>query len=981
MASSFVWKPRARNYKREWETSASMGTEVFLHPLRPQSKAKSASMKADEPASHADGKLTNGSIASKKPTNGEQEKPQFIDPLGATLDGGLGSDSAGLDGPTLGVPVTDQKDRGRKTEKLKNSLAVQEEEDDEAEGGIVEVKLPGFEPWASKRMAILQQYTTNERLTITTSFLPGGVLLNNQLSVADKTAHRLEQFDDGSSMKRMADLSQQDYVNVINQMNQTLMNAWASDQRVESVKVVIQSAKLLSMTSVEQFYPSQFVLITDILDTFGKLVYGRLWSKANQERISHGESGLGNYFEPDDVPDTSQETARNWFYKIASVRELLPRFYVETAILPCLRFLESSPGMFSRNLLRLAGMIRGMANPLVAAYARLYLCRVGMAIEPHDRRFAWKVLHDWLQSWKPMERSPEVVLLWPAVTWVVQCVAYQATQDDLLSLWEYCKQPEKRALLLTPLLSALPAPYLAANAREAAELVLTTTEADASPCDLIKLLGKRLIEAEPSPDVKRAILRHVWRAIMKFKKLDDYIACAAVWIEYACRYFGTKEINTLIDDIIRHVLPDKAYEDYYNQLLAMLEKIVNNQPNLKEVLEMERFVAFVDLFRADSVRLRACNTLLAAFIRFQPARSASDLTLANHILTLCKSLHDSLNALSLEDERRATALLLCRALDRFSFPDNPEQMLSFLVEARGSLSNLDDVVEFLVVRVNGLAVETRNRVSGRHSRKTAYFTRACVANVYITIPSIVDQFVRMRLYTQSAGVALLSNCLPQADALLKAAISLIPDLPTTMTTGASTSRKKSAEPMVVELVSELMSLLLVVPDSPEQQQPLYLFKGLMNAVRRYSWTADSDYKSIVLLRSLGWLSTAAQAEYPFHVESVESNDALYGGAETFMSVVVETASEALSQLLEQVRDLQSRDTKRQAALALDLVDCLLHHADVENDQQMADLMVKLWTLAAKCPHVDRTRMKAIAQFVQSRQSAGWTRILQRMKGE
>src|SRR4051794_477036 len=95
--------------------------------------------------------------------------------------------------------------------------------------------------------------------------------------------------------------------------------------------------------------------------------------------------------------------------------------------------------------------------------------------------------------------------------------------------------------------------------------------------------------------------------------------------------------------------------------------------------------------------------------------------------------------------------------------------------------------QYLVVRVNGLTVETRERVGGRHSRKTAYFTRACVANVYITIPSIVDQFVRMKLYPQSAGVALLSNCLPQvyhvryeyyfmfsvqADALLKAALSL-----------------------------------------------------------------------------------------------------------------------------------------------------------------------------------------------------------------
>lgn len=98
----------------------------------------------------------------------------------------------------------------------------------------------------------------------------------------DKVKHRLEQLDDfeEGSVRQMLDLSQQEYVTRIEQLNQELVQAWHSDQRVRALKIAIQCAKLLVDTSVIQFYPSKFVLITDILDIFGKLVYDRLRTKA-----------------------------------------------------------------------------------------------------------------------------------------------------------------------------------------------------------------------------------------------------------------------------------------------------------------------------------------------------------------------------------------------------------------------------------------------------------------------------------------------------------------------------------------------------------------------------------------------------------------------------------------------------------------------------------------------------------------------------
>ena len=135
-----------------------------------------------------------------------------------------------------------------------------------------------------------------------------------------------------------------------------LRKAWQEGKRVLSLKIAIQSAKLLSENSVNtcpQFYPSMFVLVADILDSFGELVFERLSMKAvngddgkkgskegsgtttTTKGDNDGKKRLRDNFTPVDVNLEASETAQNWFYKIACIRELSPRLFIELSLFRC----------------------------------------------------------------------------------------------------------------------------------------------------------------------------------------------------------------------------------------------------------------------------------------------------------------------------------------------------------------------------------------------------------------------------------------------------------------------------------------------------------------------------------------------------------------------------------------------------------------------------------------------------------------------
>uniref|UniRef100_A0A8C1LS91 VPS35 endosomal protein-sorting factor-like n=1 Tax=Cyprinus carpio TaxID=7962 RepID=A0A8C1LS91_CYPCA len=836
-----------------------------------------------------------------------------------------------------------------------------------------------FEPWSSKRGEILSRFTTTEKLSINLFMGSDKSKASSPSSaVSEKVRTRLEELDDleEGSQRELLNLSQQDYVNRIEELNQSLKEAWGSDQKVKALKIVIQCSKLLSDTSVIQFYPSKFVLITDILDTFGGLVYDRIWSMCADPHP------LPESFSADDVNDTAKETCLNWFFKIASIRELVPRLYVEAAILKCNRFLTKSG--IQETLQRLTAMIRGIGDPLVAVYARAYLCRVGMEVAPHLKDSLNKNFFDLLASFRQVhgesvqnqlvlqrvEIPIYLTLYSPAIHWILQCVAYRAPEVLLTEMMDRCKKLGNNALLLNSVMWAFRAEFVAMRATDFIGMIKDCDEAGFPKHLLFASLGRSLSVADPPESERLSILNEAWKVITKVRSPRDYINCAEIWVEFTCRHFTKREVNTVLADIIKHITPDRAFEDAYPQLQSVIKKILTYFHDFSVLFSMEKFLPFLDMFQKDSVRVEVCKSIMEVFIKHQqePTR---DPVILNALLHICKTMHDSVNALTLDDEKRALSLLINGFIRMVSFGRDFEQQLSFCVEARATFCNLEPVIIHLIHTVNQLAMETRRVMKGNHSRKTAAFVRACAAYSFITIPSLTSIFSRLNLYLLSGQVALANQCLSQADAFLKAAVSLLPEVPRTI---SIEGKQRSSESFLLDFINNFLSTLLVVPDHPEQGV-LYLVRGLLNMVQDYTWEDNSDAKIRVYISALPLLAAMSQESYLYTIPKVDSNETLYGGDPKFIAEINKLCETLISQVLDHLKGLgRDEGVRRQGSLAFSLFGCLLAHGDLRNNK-LNQLAVNLWNLSHKHGFCDtRTSVRTLECIKHQAQQADMSHL-------
>ena len=117
----------------------------------------------------------------------------------------------------------------------------------------------------------------------------------------------------------------------------------------------------------------------------------------------------------------------------------------------------------------------------------------------------------------------------------------------------------------------------------------------------------------------------------------------------------------------------------------------------------------------------------------------------------------NLNCFTLiKDNKRIVTRLILTLIDRVKFEGrNVEQELDLLTQFRSTFGSVEKVLFNIVERVNSLAMRVRSlRPNHEHNSGSASFVRGCMAFNYITIPSIEDPSLVIRLYTSTAQVFL-----------------------------------------------------------------------------------------------------------------------------------------------------------------------------------------------------------------------------------
>ena len=747
-------------------------------------------------------------------------------------------------------------------------------------------------------------------------------------------------------------LSQSDYVTKLRELNEEIATSWIENNRVGALKLAIRVASLLMDSSVPMFYNTLFVLVSDLMDTMGQLVWERIRNKHEYDESGRQVRRLGKVFTCHDVREEAKDVCGNWFYKIGSVSDLIPRLYMEAAIIRCSYYLHDGPPV--QSLQRMAGMIGGIGNPLARIHAACFIARRACQLIPANYAAtdddhggaSSSALPDLLMrlflSTLPLyrrvtdQRNPRQMhflrgleldqyceLFTPALRWLAHCVVCcghdsgPALAADFVTgnMDRNVYNPDDGVIgaFVSVMLDELPDAIVSARADVILKTIVSASFAEfgnrdgAKRATCLRVLAAKLLRVPAtSPKRRRAALVGAWRLLRSFTELEDFMSAADVWIEYAAHHLTMVELDACFADVAMRFEAASNDDDISARAHASLDsaifKVLDHDAytDVAVLLESETFVRVVDCLGPDGKQM-LFRRLLGS-LQKKKARVRDMLTL-NFYLDGAKAVAATVDRLTAEGTRKEVFRTIVDLIQSIDFGRDFETHLSVLVECRKSFPFIEPVQEALVLQAIRLAVLTMKAFKGKTTERSSAFIRSCLAFCQITIPSLQGVVTRLNLFTISAGAALQNGLVGLAEGLLKSAIVLLSETESTSAAARAAAGSSSSTAMgqmtcadesgVVLAITNMCGLFVVLPGHPEYGA-LYIIEKLVAAVDRYTWACEYDSKLRSCVAILCLLASLSQERLPYRIRAIDSNDVLYSSEPEYQDEIAALAKKVFA---------------------------------------------------------------------------------------
>ncbi|CAD8106301.1 unnamed protein product [Paramecium sonneborni] len=725
---------------------------------------------------------------------------------------------------------------------------------------------------------------------------------------------------------------QKTYIQKVLDIRRDLKRQWINGDKVASLQLAIQSCKLLIDNDKPLFAPVKYVYIIDILETFGKFVIERLlklsYPQYTDQKIAEIslQSVVGS-----NISETASEIGRNWINKIGSIRELLPRLYIESTLLKVYYFIDQN--QIKPIFQRLIKQVRAIGDYINALYFALYLFRIGAELFSGEKDYLISTLKDFFiymnQKSKfgkfEVQGDQYLRLFEPYLIQTFRQYSQNCTEREFKDIFEHFRQSTQNHFVLKKMIEQFQAVHISTLALELFSIMQAypvENKYQLYACFLPKI-AKGLTNVAAGSE----ICQYVLQDILQIKSFSLFLEILASLIELIFRSFQGYQKNQFFfqilqrfNDLFSMVEKDQVNtnqsRDTFIKLHQFIIKIFQDSQDISEILQIDTFITCIQFFPEDMKKL-VCNDLLSMIINRDQKEKITDPMAVHSIVKLTTNLNNKKTIT--KDESKNLAKIINQLLQKIDFGKDLEQSLNLYAEMRGQFGNISGLSEILIDRALDLIFRGKRLSKGKNQKKIISFYQACIAYSFITIPTIDNPISKLRKYLQVAQVGLSLNLLSQSEAVIKTAIETLLELP-------DTHNGRPIDEVALPYILDLISFIILVPDDPSAGY-LNIFQGLLKAIEQFKWNQKNGgiYSIVVYVNCIQYLCAQVQERLPYHFENVKSNDALFNKDTQFSMTVLELVQQLYIKLGEQttgILKLNITDSIENGLIVKQMLSCL-----------------------------------------------------------